>query len=385
MDSNFMNYSKEVVRLRPSSSARWFHCTPSAAAEANVEDADTDFKLEGTLAHALAAKKLKEKMGEDTSALDKEIAELKDRYYSQEMQEHVDDYVRFVTDLAGEGSPLNVEIPLTFSPYIPGGEGTADAVIIYGDTLHIVDLKYGRGVKVSAEGNTQMLIYALGAYDLYEVFGDIRRVRMTIYQPRLRNTATSEISVDELLAWGQEMLQPLAAVAARGLGARKAGKWCKFCKVKADCVTLALESQRRWFENPDSEKLTIKDLADLKPYLKDIQEWATSIDERALDLAMKGTKIPGHKLVPGRSTRKILDTAGAAAALTGAGVQDIYKPQELKTLTALEKEVGKKRLGEILGELITRKEGAPTLVAESDIRRPLSGAEDFDDLPIPIT
>lgn len=379
-----MNYSKEVVRLRPSSSERWFHCTPSAAAEANVKDAGTDYAKEGTLAHALAAKALKEKTGEDTASLDKEIARLKEEFYNAEMQEYVDDYVRFVTGLAEEGSTLCVEIPLSFSPYIPEGKGTADAVVLYGDTLHIVDLKYGSGVKVSAEDNTQMLIYALGAYDLYEVFGDIRRVRMTIYQPRLRNTATSEVSVEELLAWGRDILQPLAAIAARGIGARKAGTWCKFCKVKADCITRALESQRRWFENPDAEKLTIKDLADLKPYLKDIQEWATAINERALDLALKGTEIPGHKLVPGRSTRKILDTEGAAAALTGAGVTDIYKPQELKTLTALEKEVGKKRLGEILGDLISRKEGAPTLVADSDRRRPLSGAEDFDGLPIPI-
>lgn len=379
------NFSKERVCLRPSGSERWLHCTPSAAAEQEVEDVSSDFAREGSLAHALAAKALNGYLGRDTEAQDREIAELSAEFSTEEMAEYVESYVAYVTGEAAGADRLEIETKLILDRWIGSGSGTADAVIIKGETLHIVDLKYGKGVRVEAEDNPQMKIYALGALDLYDPFSEISKVRMTIFQPRIGNVSTAEIGFEELKEWGVEVLKPLAAVASRGLGARREGKWCKFCKVRATCTQRTLASLRKWLSNPDAESLSLADLGDLKPYMKDISEWVTSVNDHCLDLALKGSVIPGHKLVNGRSTRKISDPERAKTAFEEAGIEfdRVFRPLELKTLTALEKEIGKKRLAEILGDIIVRKEGAPTLVEESDRRRSLGRASEFDGIDLP--
>ena len=249
--------------------------------------------------------------------------------------------------------------------------------------MEIIDFKYGKGVKVSAIRNPQMQIYALGAYAQFSFEYNIERVRMTIVQPRIDNLSEFELSAYELLAWAAYQLQPKAKEAFEGNGQQKPGEWCQFCKVKATCKALADLTFAAVEQHPDPKTITPEEMASrVLPMLDTIKTWIKGVDEYTLEQALNGQKYQGFKLVAGRSVRKITDPVAVMGALSGEFAEDAYmKPRELKTITDLEKVIGKKRFGEICGQWIDKPQGKPTLVPESD-KRPELSTDDFSDVQL---
>lgn len=369
--------------LSPSSASRWLNCTAAPHLEADMPDVSSGFAVEGTLAHAYCAKKLKTFLGLPTEHEDKEIAELAD-YHTGEMDEYTDAYATIVIEKYNAAraitpdAQLLVETRLDFSEHIPDSFGTADAIIIADGTMDVIDFKYGKGVSVSAFKNPQMQIYALGAYDKFSFEYRINRVRMTIIQPRIDNLSDYELSVSDLMAWTDEVLTPRAQEAFSGQGTQVPGEWCRFCKVKSRCRALANQSLKTALEMPDPQLLNPQELADVLPKLETIKIWLTGIEEYALHTALSGTAVPGWKVVEGRSTRKITNPTAVSDALSGAGIGHdlIYKPQELLPITELEKLVGKKQFAALCAQWISKPQGKPTLVPESDKRQAINTVED---------
>lgn len=369
--------------LSPSSASRWLNCTAAPHLEADMPDVSSGFAVEGTLAHAYCAKKLKTFLGLPTEHEDKEIAELAD-YHTGEMDEYTDAYATIVIEKYNAAraitpdAQLLVETRLDFSEHIPDSFGTADAIIIADGTMDVIDFKYGKGVSVSAFKNPQMQIYALGAYDKFSFEYRIDRVRMTIIQPRIDNLSDYELSVSDLMAWTDEVLTPRAQEAFSGQGTQTPGEWCRFCKVKSRCRALANQSLQTALEKPDPQLLNPQELADVLPKLETIKIWLTGIEEYALHTALSGTAVPGWKVVEGRSTRKITNLTAVSDALSGAGIgRDLlYKPQELLPITELEKLVGKKQFAALCAQWISKPSGKPTLVPVSDKRQAINTVED---------
>lgn len=369
----------EHALLSASGSHRWLECTPSAKLEANYKDEGSPYAEEGTRAHAMAEQRLNAFLAGKTKRKPKDA--------DAEMWETTGTYVDVCIERINEArktSPdaeIHVEQRLDFSRWVPQGFGTGDMVIVSDEFVEIVDLKYGKGVPVSAAGNTQMMLYALGAYEAYGLIYNFEKVRMTIVQPRLDSISTEEIPLDELLKWGVKEVIPKAALAIKGEGEKVSGDHCRFCKCRAVCRTLAdamLKDVKTDFAASD---LTEIELADLVLRAGEIKKWLTCVEEYALSEALKGRSWEGLKLVEGRSSRKIVDTEKACELLRAAKYGDdvIFKPQELNTLTELEKRVGKKELAEILAEVIQKPPGKPTLAPESDKRPAIDVKNDFDD------
>lgn len=376
--------------LSPSAAHRWINCTAAPRLEADVEDKGSEFAAEGTLAHAYCAQKLKAFLGLPTEGEAKEIAELNDRYHTGEMDEYTDTYKTIVLEKFNaaraktKDALLLIETRLDFSEYVPDAFGTADAIIIADGTMEVIDFKYGKGVKVSAVDNPQMKIYALGAYEKFSFEYKIDRVRMTIIQPRIENFSEWELSVSELMVWTDGVLTPKAQQAYKGDGPQVPGDWCQFCKVKSNCRTLTQKCIEAAKNHPDPKLISPDELAsDVLPMLATVKTWLAGVEDYALQQALSGVQLAGWKIVEGRSVRKITDQEGAAVALNKAGYKttEIYKPQELRTITDLEKLTGKKQFAAICGDYIEKPQGKPTLAPESDKRPAIDPlADDFKDV-----
>lgn len=369
----------------------WITCPPSARLGEGIEDKGSEYAQEGTLAHRIGELLLRKRWeGADITA-DLEAAQA-DPMYSGEMGEHMEAYAAFVEERMAEAKTrcadprIFIEQTVKFDEYVPEGFGTSDAIIISDGLMDVVDLKYGKGVPVSAEGNPQMRIYALGCYLALSWAYEISTIRMNIFQPRLDSISTDTISRDELLAWAENELKPKAALAWEGKGEFCPGaETCRWCRASPLCRAhrdYQLEIARQEFADPPL--LSNDEVAEVMTRLPVLLAWADKVKEYALDAALNhGEQFPGFKVVEGRSNRKYADEDGIAAALRKAGfkVADIYKPRELLGLTAMEKLVGKKRFTELAGQYIIKPEGAPTLVPEADKRPPINtaakAAEDF--------
>lgn len=359
--------------LSASGSKRWLSCPPSARLERKFPDRAGEAAQEGTLAHALAEARIRYWLGE-ISEYDMGVRNdraQRDELYSPEMSEYVQEYVDFCVEKinAAQGVAL-VEERLDFSRWVKNGFGTGDMVIIGDGVLEIVDLKYGKGVPVSAEGNTQMQLYALGAIEQYGYIYDFTHVRMSIFQPRNGGLSTQLMSVDELLAWG-ESIKPIAELAYAGKGDFKAGDHCRFCRAAAQCKALSeYNMEIAKLEFRDADLLTDDEVSFVLERVDGLVRYAEKVKTHALEEALKGHRWPGFKVVEGRSNRKITDEAKAVKLLRKAGYADdvIYKPLEMQTITALEKLVTKKKFGELLGSVIEKPPGKPTLVPEEDKR-----------------
>ena len=336
------------------------------------------FAREGSLAHAICARTILRRLGRDTEEADSEILALHEEFVEgiEEMQEHADTYAdvvlrTFSEELdADKGAEIHVETPLDLDEWAPGSFGTSDAVVVGRDTLHVFDFKYGRGVQVDAEGNAQMRLYALGALDEFCVCRDIRTVRMTIVQPRVGGLSAATMSRDALLHWGTETLRPLAEVAARGLGARRAGRWCKFCRAG---------------RAPDHHRQDARSLGETcLPMCGPLEQWVEDVRSRALTMLIRGEDVPGYKAVRKRGRRVITDPDALGAKLESVGFEPerIYRPRELKTLGELEKTVGKKAFATLAGELVAKKEGELTIAEATDRREADTGAGAFDGIEI---
>lgn len=359
--------------LSASGSKRWLSCPPSARLERKFPDKAGEAAQEGTLAHALAETRIRHWLGEiSENGLTLRIDDIRhDPLYSPEMGEYVTEYVDLCIEKINEAQGVAlVEERLDFSRWVKNGFGTGDMVIIGDGVLEIVDLKYGKGVPVSAEGNTQMQLYALGAIEQYGYIYDFDHVRMSIFQPRNGGLSTQLMSVDELLAWG-ESIKPIAELAYAGKGDFKAGEHCRFCRAAVQCKALAdynLEIAKLEFR--DADLLTDDEVSFVLERVDGLVRYAEKIKTFALAEALKGHKWPGFKIVAGRSNRKITDAAKAVKLLRKAGYANdvIYKPLEMQTITDLEKTITKKKFGEILGSVVEKPPGKPTLVPEEDER-----------------
>lgn len=375
--------------LSPSSSYRWLNCTPSARLEENVADQGSEYAEQGTCAHALCEQKLGRLFGRDIGT--EEFESLRDKWYDKEMEDCTEEYVSVVWGKFQEAQKtdprarLLIEKRLDFSSWIPGSFGTADAEVVTEHTLEVIDFKYGKGVEVSAVRNTQMMIYALGALGDYDLDYDIREVRMTIVQPRLHNVSEWSISTDELKQWADSTLRRQAQMAYEGKGEQKAGEWCRFCKVKARCATLASEALAAYTQHTDKTLISDDDMPDVLGLIPAIKSWCTAVEEYATAMAVIGHRWRGFKLVEGRSLRRITDPEALATKLSVAGYDDIYKPAELRPLGELEKYVGKKQFAELADGYIEKPAGKPTLVTLDDKRPELNintAVEDFKDINV---
>ena len=270
-----------------------------------------------------------------------------------------------------------IEQRLDFSKWVPEGFGTGDCVIVADSEIHVIDYKHGLGVLVSAEGNSQMMCYALGALELFDGIYDIQTVKMTIFQPRRDNVSTYEISKEELLKWADEVLAPTAQLAFNGEGEFSAGEHCQFCRVKATCRKRAEENLKLAqydFEMPIN--LNDTEIAAILSQVDELVSWANDIKEYALQQALSGIEYEGFKVVEGRSTRKYTDEDAVAFIVKDHG----FDPYEKKLLgiTAMTSLLGKKKFEELLSGLIAKPPGKPTLVPISDKRQAMSTAkEDF--------
>lgn len=380
--------------LSPSAASRWLSCTPSARLELEFPDKAGDFAEEGTLAHEVGETILLNYLDKLTpECADEKVRILKGhRFYSNELQDYATGYACFVWGKyllackTTKDAILRVEEKLDLTEYAPESFGTGDAVIIADGTMEIIDLKYGKGVPVSAIENKQMMMYALGALTMFGFQYDIRNVRMTIYQPRLDNISEFEMAVDDLLLWGENELKPKAQMAFAGEGDYIASTHCRFCKAKAQCKAHAdMNMELAKYDFKDVALLTTDELADILSRGEQFKTWLTAVEDYALQAALEGKKFPGYKLVEGRSIRKYADENEVAKTLLENGFTEsaIYEPAKLKTITNMEKAITKKAFAALLSELVIKPQGKPTLVPESDKRQEYNSIEsDFSNVNI---
>ena len=355
--------------LSASSSHRWLNCPPSARLGENYEDKGSDFAAEGTDAHSLCEHKLKTALGIPSEDPTENLT-----WYNEEMEECASGYAAYVLELLAEAKKVTtdpivlIEQRLDYSKYVESGFGTGDCVLIADGTLNIVDYKHGKGVEVSADHNPQMMLYALGALEIFDALYDIDTVTMTIYQPRRSNVSTYTVSTAELLEWAETVLKPTAALAFSGEGEFHCGEWCQFCKAKADCrerakANLALAA----YDFAEPPLLTDEEVEEVLAKVDDLVSWANDIKEYALQAAISGKAWNGWKVVEGRSNRKYTDEVAVAKIVSNAG----YDPYEKKLLgvTAMQKQLGKKRFEQLLSGLVIKPQGKPVLAPDDD-RRP---------------
>ena len=377
--------AKKHALLGASSSARWLVCTPSARLEAMFPDEQSPYAAEGTVAHDLAEAILRHKLeGKKAPKLDD---------YSTEMVEAVNRYVDICEEKVNEArarssdAEVMIEAKLDFSRWVPEGFGTGDMVIVADGILEVIDLKYGKGVPVSAVENTQMRLYALGAYDVNEFLYDVKSVRMTIVQPRLDSVSTDEMTLEELLDWGEE-IKPIAQRAWEGVGECTPCDYCNFCKARHTCRALADTCLTAFYKDGGklNQLLTDQEVSDILAMKDLITKWIKGVYDFAYEKALSGEKQwPGYKLVEGTSRRTITDPDAAAQTLLDNGYKekDIFKPRELEGITNLQKVLGKKGVAKYLEAYIDKPEGKPTLVPDSDKRPAINTVEtmmnEFDD------
>lgn len=362
--------------LSASASHRWLKCPPSAKLCAEAKDEASPYAQEGTDAHELCEYKVLKAIGQKTDNPTEHLD-----YFDEEMDACTDQYCSYVIEQLEDAKKLCkdpvvlVEQRIDFSKWVPDGFGTGDCLIVADKVLHIIDFKYGLGILVEAEDNPQMMCYALGALDTYDGIYDIESVKMTIFQPRRDNISTFEMSKAALLKWADTYLKPTAELAYNGEGEFSVGDHCQFCKVKADCRKRAeynLELAKYDFEMPAN--LDETEIAAILSKVDGLVEWANDIKEFALSQAQSGVHYEGWKVVEGRSNRKFADEAAVADTVTKAG----FDPYEKKLLgiTAMTSLLGKKKFEELLGGLIQKPPGKPTLVPESDKRPAMNTAQD---------
>lgn len=383
--------------LSASGSERWINCPASPRLEEGAPEESSVYAREGTLAHELAEIMLKVDLKKMTMQKYREELEVlkKHELYTDSMLDPVMDYVNYVKQQYTEAKRIDkavmilIETRFDLRDYVEMGFGTSDAAIVFAPLLEVIDLKFGAGKEVKAENNTQLMYYALGVLvSLSAMANSIKTVKLTIVQPRMSNISSWEISKDELLKWAEEVLKPKAIEAYRGDGPQVPGDWCQFCKVRPRCKALhdlAMENVRRDFEEQDDPRLINDDeLLTLYENADFITKFLTDVKATVLKEALAGKKWQGYKLVEGRSNRQITDEAQALLILKG----ELYTTEEIanvkiKGLGDLEKLLKKAGFNSLLGHLVVKPAGAPTLVDEND-KRELYGvsriAQDFAEI-----
>lgn len=365
------------AKLSASGASRWATCPGSVQMEDGIPDKESIYAQEGTLAHEMSELKLKHYLdpkGFGKRKLNAAIKKLKENeLYQAEMDSYTDTYVDFIKEkaLSFSSNPyIEIEKRVDFSRWVDGGFGTCDCVLIHGSTLSIIDLKYGKGVPISAEQNEQLILYALGAYDAFNLIYNLDKIELNIVQPRINNFSTWEISLTELLLWG-DYFKVQAEKALGGNGELvPSAKACKFCKARDICTAraennLSLESEIKLKPN----EIPKDKLYEYISRGEDIAKWVADLKAYALDMCLKGEDVKGLKAVAGRTSRSWTNQDEAINKLIEGGIDEaiIYDKIPL-TLAKLEKALGKQQFTALVGDLVVTSEGKPTLVFENDKR-----------------
>jgi len=368
--------------LSASGSKRWLSCTPSARLEATLPDQKKapgafDFSQEGTTAHSLGELKLRYYYGQiETKEYESEYEKIKaTSYYNDDFEANVDNYVLYVRSQIGEGDTPLFEQRVDFSDWVPDGFGTADVVILSKHAIRVIDLKFGKGIPVSAQDNTQLRLYALGAWSKFkEEYPDIKEVSYTIHQPRLDSISTDGTTIIKLVDWANYFVKPKAKKAWSGAGEFLPGEWCQFCKAKAQCRARSdfnTELAKLEFKKP--ALLDEEEVSEVLVKAQNLRTWVGDVEDYALTRAVEQEIVPpGFKLSTSVTHRKISDHALAATVLVEKGLapEIIWEPPKLKSLASLEKI--NKQVSAWLGELVQRPEGQPKLVRSKE-----NAKEDF--------
>lgn len=360
--------------LSPSGADRWINCPRSARFEQKFpESPPSTFSEEGSAAHLYARNEIAAYLGLAPEPIPKEY----EQFFNAQFQSDYRNYVDFAINKikkTREESPnviIFLERKVDASIWIPEGFGTVDLTLITNDEINVVDLKFGKGIRVDAEVNPQLRIYGAAALNMFDHLFEIKKVVMTIVQPRLNHISVESLSKDELVDWMETVVQPAAALAWNGQGQFIAGNHCKWCRAKAQCSARAqanTELARFDFAAPGS--MADEAIGHVLTKAAMLHSWVKDIEEFAYLQALKGRIWPGFKLVEGRSTRKFVDNDAVTAALIDAGVDsELLYERSLRSMTELEKRVGKNMFARILGDLVVKSPGKPTLVPSED-RRP---------------
>lgn len=367
--------------LSASGSSKWLICTPSARLEDTMEETTSVYAKEGRLAHEVAELKLREYFIEPIGqrTFNNKIKKFKENpLWDDEILKHTDMYLEYVQSIAHQynSSPyVAVEKKILYDMYVPEGFGTGDCILIGGNTLHVIDFKYGKGVPVSAEDNSQMKLYALGAYAEYSFLYNIETIKIAIVQPRLNSISEYELSAADLLEWG-ESLKPIAEKAFNGEGEFISGEHCRFCRAKSLCraraeFNIGLEE----FNQMKPPLISNEEVGQILERAQNLAKWVKDLEEYALSACLQGENIPGWKAVEGRGSRQYTDIDVAFEDLKSKGIDEalLYERKPL-TVPALEKVLGKKQYRELLeGKGHVKSEpGKPTLARESDKRESIT-------------
>lgn len=364
------------AKLGASSADRWMNCPGSVQLSEGMPDSKSEHAALGTKAHDLAELCLKHKLDAIELPDNDEWAQ-----YPHDMRHYVQQYLDYVrARLFETGGRLLVEQRVDYSDWVPGGFGTSDAIILADDRIICVDLKYGTGVKVYAERNRQAMLYALGAYSGYWYdLPDAPKVESVIVQPRLDHIDEAEQTLEELLAFADEARKAAELALSDNPPLVPGDKQCRFCRAKAVCraradrnLSIAVEEFGEPVPVPD--KLDLDEIGELLPKLDDIAQWVKDVKEYALQQAVNGGKIKGHKVVAGRSVRRWAPDAAERLAEH----DDLFE-RKLLGIGQAEKVLGKG--SDLIKELTVKPEGKPALVPASDKRPEIQGqqsaADDF--------
>ncbi|MEF9966875.1 MAG: DUF2800 domain-containing protein [Longicatena sp.] len=366
---------REHALLSASASHRWLECTPSAVLEDGLADKDSAYSLEGTRAHEIAEECLRAwQNGEDFKNYEADDW----RIYNEVLA-----YIHHVQNAFNELKSINADAVIFFeskvdySKYVPEGFGTCDTVILAGNTLFIKDLKFGKGVEVYAENNSQLQLYALGAIEKFGDLYDFENVHMEICQPRKYHFDSSVMKVEELVTWGIEFVKPRALLAFEGKGEFKTGTHCQFCKAAGACRFQAEENMKLMMhEFKDPQLLSDEEVAEIIEHADQLSGWAKAVKDYATKQLLEGKELPGWKVVEGRANRAYTNEDEVATALIKAGYEEpLLYDRKLLGITAMEKVVGEKKFGDLLKDLIIKPQGKPTLAKEDDKRPAITNAD----------
>lgn len=379
---------EEHAKLSASGSKKWLQCPGSVQLESTIPDKDSPYAQEGTMAHALGEAKLRMAAGEISRVqYHKTIGDLE---ITPDMEEYTEGYKDFVLERWNQAkadtpdAALFIEQRLDFSHIVPEGFGTGDAIIIGDGIMEVIDLKYGKGVPVYAKDNSQMRLYAIGAWAAYGYLYDIDGVVMTIYQPRIDNIDSCMMSATELIAWG-ESIRKTAQEAYDGSEKYQSGRHCDtgFCKARPICRTYSeekLKLARMEFRKPQT--LSNDEIAEVLDQAEALSNWVNTVKDYALKQALAGVTFPGFKVVEGRSSRTYADEIKVLQILGEQGfTADQISKVKLKGVTDIEKLLGKNQFQNLLGDYIVKPPGKPTLVKAEDRRPEWNSAEiDFKNI-----
>lgn len=374
--------------LSPSSAKRWINCTPSALLAEAAGSESSVYAEEGTLAHEIAEYALTKYLEGEYDPIIDDAVPLKDEHlenplFGVDMADYIRDYCEFVIGEIYEMQKQDgvcrtfLERQVDIADFAPDSFGSVDVTLVSDKTIHIIDLKYGAGVKVYADMNEQMLMYALGTLKSLET-DHIEKIRMTIAQVRLDHYDTFEMTKQDLLAWAEKVLKPAAKKAIQGIGKQVIGSWCGFCPVKAQCRAQRDAILADFDEKPEPLLLSDEEIVDLIGKIDTYKSWIESVNKYVYDRAIQGHKWEGYKLIAGRTSRVIKDEAKIRQALLNEFLEDEVLNIKLKGIGDLEKLLGKKVFSARFGDAIESRPGAPKLVPESAKGVEYSPLCDFD-------